>query len=193
MQRHAWLGAALAAAATVALIAVVSLSAQQQGAGAVALASLRNAGTWPAAPGYEPQVGDVLSARKVRDFHPRRPGGRGRATSAGGAEAASEPPLVTAHTEREVSAGAACARDGRGADMLPPRAMQCMLLRCRGWRGPSCMRGGAAGDAHAATAGAEGAKGHSARQGAAGGTARQDAAAALHGELRGYVVCGECA
>jgi hypothetical protein len=41
------------------------------------------------------------------------------------------------------------------------------------------------------TAGGEGGKGHAYYQGAAGRTARQDAAAALYGQLWGYIVRGE--
>ena len=112
MQRRAPLGAALAAAATMALLAVVSLSVRQHRAGETALTSLRSSGTWPEAPSYEPHVGDVLSQNAVRDFHPRRPGGRAGVTSAAGvaASAGGAPPLVTARTEREVSA-----RDDRRA------------------------------------------------------------------------------
>ena len=115
--RHAPpLVAALAAAGTMALLAVVSLSVRTQRAGETALTSLRSSGTWPGAPSYEPHVGDVLSQNAVRDFHPRRPGGRAGVTSTAGsvASAGSAPPLVTARTEREVSAGAAsCARRRR--------------------------------------------------------------------------------
>lgn len=100
------LGAALAAAATMALLAVVSLSVRQQRAGETALTSLRSSGTWPGAPGYEPHVGDVLSQNAVQDFHPRRPGARAGVTSAADAVASAggAPPLVTARTERQVSA-----------------------------------------------------------------------------------------
>ena len=112
MQRRAPLGAALAAAATMALLAVVSLSVRQHRAGETALTSLRSSGTWPEAPSYEPHVGDVLSQNAVRDFHPRRPGGRAGVKSAVdlAASAGGAPPLVTARTEREVSA-----RDDRRA------------------------------------------------------------------------------
>ena len=142
MQRHGGVVAALAAAAAVALLAVVTLSAQQQGAGATALASLRTAGTWPAAaPEYEPQVGDVLS--KVRDFHPRRPRGRVRATVAAGADG--EPPLVTAHTEREVTARRVRAR--RAGDAAAPRngvnaAAMARALHAGGIGRHACVRGG---------------------------------------------------
>ena len=101
------LGAVLALAATAALVAVVSLSVQQQSVTASALASLKSAGRWPRSnsnsiePSYEPHVGDVLKSRKVRDFHPRRPGGR-RAAADAHVET-SQPPLVTARTERQVS------------------------------------------------------------------------------------------
>lgn len=89
------LGAAVALCATAAALAVVSLSAREN---AAELASLRTAGTWPnSAPSYEPHVGDVLNKQAVRDYHPRRPGGRGMAASAEAGE-----PLVTSKTEREV-------------------------------------------------------------------------------------------
>jgi hypothetical protein len=129
------LGVAVAMCAAAAALAVVSLSAQPR-RDATALASLRSAGTWPsAAPSYEPHVGDVLSKQAVRDYHPRRPGGRSSAASATSGE-----PLVTAQTEREVTA-AAC-RAVRRAPCVPPRACRCVegATGAQRVRAPRCTR-----------------------------------------------------
>jgi hypothetical protein len=99
MRGQAPLAVAVALVASAALLAVVSLSLSRQLGAVTALSSLQSAGTWAnREPRYEPHVGDVLSKKQVRDFHPRRPGG-GRAVAA----ATGQPPLVTALSERKVT------------------------------------------------------------------------------------------
>ena len=93
------LAVAVALVASAALLAVVSLSLSRQPGAVTALSSLQSAGTWANhEPRYEPHVGDVLSKDQVRDFHPRRPGGK-RAVAA----ATGQPPLVTALSELKVT------------------------------------------------------------------------------------------